>query len=80
MKRVWIANQAGTASANKPSSTPVKCWRSSASASAAVAADSAAAAALDARTAEEARGELARTLGAAIGDAPYLYDGLPAAG
>ncbi|HEX6598611.1 MAG TPA: phosphoenolpyruvate--protein phosphotransferase [Gemmatimonadaceae bacterium] len=40
----------------------------------------AAAAALDARTAEEARGELARTLGAAIGDAPYLYDGLPAAG
>jgi phosphotransferase system enzyme I (PtsI) len=40
----------------------------------------AAAAALDARTAEEARGELARRLGAAIGDAPYLYDGLPAAG
>ena len=40
----------------------------------------AAGAALDARTAEEARGELARSLGAAIGDAPYLYDGLPAAG
>ena len=40
----------------------------------------AAAAALDARTAEEARGELARSLGDAIGDAPYLYDGLPAAG
>lgn len=40
----------------------------------------AAGAALDARTADEARGELARSLGDAIGDAPYLYDGLPAAG
>ncbi|HEX5972610.1 MAG TPA: phosphoenolpyruvate--protein phosphotransferase [Gemmatimonadaceae bacterium] len=40
----------------------------------------AAGAALDARTADEARGELAHSLGAAIGDSPYLYDGLPAAG
>jgi len=39
----------------------------------------AAAAALRARTAEQARQELASRLGAAIGDAPYLYDGLPAA-
>jgi phosphotransferase system enzyme I (PtsI) len=40
----------------------------------------AAGAAVEARTAEQARGELARSLGEAIGDAPYLYDGLPAAG
>jgi phosphotransferase system enzyme I (PtsI) len=40
----------------------------------------AATAALEARTADQARGELAHSLGAAIGDAPYLYDGLPAAG
>ena len=40
----------------------------------------AATAALEARTAEQARRELAHSLGAAIGDAPYLYDGLPAAG
>jgi phosphotransferase system enzyme I (PtsI) len=37
----------------------------------------AASAALRARTAEEARHELARRLGDAIGLAPYLYDGLP---
>ena len=37
----------------------------------------AASAALRARTADEARHELARRLGDAIGDAPYLYDGLP---
>ena len=37
----------------------------------------AASAALRARTAEEARHELARRLSDAIGDAPYLYDGLP---
>jgi phosphotransferase system enzyme I (PtsI) len=37
----------------------------------------AASAALRARTAEEARHELARRLADAIGDAPYLYDGLP---
>jgi phosphotransferase system enzyme I (PtsI) len=40
----------------------------------------AASAALQARTAEQARQALARRLGDAIGDAPYLYDGLPAAG
>ena len=40
----------------------------------------AASAALRARTAEQAREELARRLGDAIGDVPYLYDGLPAAG
>jgi phosphotransferase system enzyme I (PtsI) len=39
----------------------------------------AAAAALRARTADDAREELAHRLGDAIGDAPYLYDGLPAA-
>ncbi len=39
----------------------------------------AASAALRARTAEEARHELARRLADAIGDAPYLYDGLPGA-
>jgi phosphoenolpyruvate-protein kinase (PTS system EI component) len=39
----------------------------------------AASAALRARTAEQARQELAHRLGDAIGDAPYLYDGLPAA-
>jgi phosphoenolpyruvate-protein phosphotransferase (PTS system enzyme I) len=39
----------------------------------------AASAALRARTADQAREELARRLGDAIGDAPYLYDGLPAA-
>jgi phosphotransferase system enzyme I (PtsI) len=38
----------------------------------------AASAALRARTAEEARHELARRLGDAVGNAPYLYDGLPA--
>jgi phosphoenolpyruvate-protein phosphotransferase (PTS system enzyme I) len=37
----------------------------------------AASAALRARTADEARHELARRLSDAIGDAPYLYDGLP---
>jgi phosphoenolpyruvate-protein phosphotransferase (PTS system enzyme I) len=37
----------------------------------------AASAALRALTAEQARHELARRLGDAIGDAPYLYDGLP---
>ncbi|MEO7712585.1 MAG: phosphoenolpyruvate--protein phosphotransferase, partial [Gemmatimonadaceae bacterium] len=37
----------------------------------------AASAALRARTADEARHELARRLGDAVGDAPYLYDGLP---
>ena len=37
----------------------------------------AASAALRARTADEARHELERRLGDAIGDAPYLYDGLP---
>jgi phosphotransferase system enzyme I (PtsI) len=37
----------------------------------------AASAALRARTADEARHELARRLADAIGDAPYLYDGLP---
>jgi phosphotransferase system enzyme I (PtsI) len=37
----------------------------------------AASAALRARTADEARHELARRLGDAIGQAPYLYDGLP---
>jgi signal transduction protein with GAF and PtsI domain len=37
----------------------------------------AASAALRSRTAEEARHELARRLADAIGDAPYLYDGLP---
>ena len=37
----------------------------------------AASAALRARTAEEARHELRRRLADAIGDAPYLYDGLP---
>jgi phosphotransferase system enzyme I (PtsI) len=40
----------------------------------------AASAALRARTAEEARHELARRLADVIGDAPYLYDGLPGAG
>jgi len=40
----------------------------------------AASAALRARTAEQARQELARHLRDAIGDAPYLYDGLPAVG
>ena len=40
----------------------------------------AASAALRARTAEQSRQELARRLSDAIGDAPYLYDGLPAAG
>ncbi len=39
----------------------------------------AATAALQARTAEEARQALASRLAEAIGDAPYLYDGLPAA-
>jgi phosphotransferase system enzyme I (PtsI) len=39
----------------------------------------AASAALRSRTAEEARHELARRLADAIGDAPYLYDGLPGA-
>ena len=39
----------------------------------------AASTALRARTADEAREELAHRLGDAIGDAPYLYDGLPAA-
>jgi phosphoenolpyruvate-protein phosphotransferase (PTS system enzyme I) len=39
----------------------------------------AASAALRARTADESRHELARRLGDAIGDAPYLYDGLPGA-
>ncbi len=38
----------------------------------------AASAALRARTADEARHELARRLADVIGDAPYLYDGLPA--
>src|SRR3954463_10645850 len=37
----------------------------------------AASAALRARTADEARHELGRRLADAIGDAPYLYDGLP---
>ena len=37
----------------------------------------AASAALRARTADEARHELARRLGDAVGEAPYLYDGLP---
>ena len=37
----------------------------------------AASAALRARTADEARHELARRLADAVGDAPYLYDGLP---
>jgi len=40
----------------------------------------AASAALTARTASQARDELARRLGDAVGDAPYLYDGLPAVG
>ena len=40
----------------------------------------AASAALRARTAEEARHELARRLADVIGDAPYLYDGLPTGG
>jgi phosphotransferase system enzyme I (PtsI) len=40
-------------------------------------AEEAASAALRARTAEEARYELAHRLAAVIGDAPYLYDGLP---
>jgi phosphotransferase system enzyme I (PtsI) len=40
----------------------------------------AASAALRARTAEEARHELARRLADVIGDAPYLYDGLPGEG
>ena len=31
-------------------------------------------------TAEQARHELARRLADVIGDAPYLYDGLPGAG
>ena len=39
----------------------------------------AASAALRALTAEQARHELARRLADAIGDAPYLYDGLPGA-
>ena len=39
----------------------------------------AASAALRALTADQARHELARRLGDAIGDAPYLYDGLPSA-
>jgi phosphoenolpyruvate-protein phosphotransferase (PTS system enzyme I) len=39
----------------------------------------AASAALRARTADEARHELGRRLADAIGDAPYLYDGLPGA-
>jgi phosphotransferase system enzyme I (PtsI) len=43
-------------------------------------AELAASAALGARTAEQARHELARRLGEAVGDAPYLYDGLPAVG
>ena len=38
----------------------------------------AASAALRARTADEARHELARRLADVIGHAPYLYDGLPA--
>ena len=37
----------------------------------------AASAALRARTADEARHELGRRLADAVGDAPYLYDGLP---
>ncbi len=40
----------------------------------------AASAALRARTAEEARRELGRRLADVVGDAPYLYDGLPGAG
>ena len=40
----------------------------------------AASAALRALTAEQARHELARRLADAIGDAPYLYDGLPGQG
>jgi phosphoenolpyruvate-protein phosphotransferase (PTS system enzyme I) len=40
----------------------------------------AASAALESKTAEQARHELARRLGDAVGDAPYLYDGLPAVG
>ena len=40
----------------------------------------AASAALRARTAEEARHELGRRLADVIGEAPYLYDGLPGAG
>ncbi|MES2178752.1 MAG: phosphoenolpyruvate--protein phosphotransferase [Gemmatimonadota bacterium] len=40
----------------------------------------AASAALRALTAEQARHELARRLGDSIGDAPYLYDGLPGSG
>jgi phosphotransferase system enzyme I (PtsI) len=40
----------------------------------------AASAALRSRTAEEARRELARRLADVIGDAPYLYDGLPGPG
>jgi phosphotransferase system enzyme I (PtsI) len=40
----------------------------------------AAAAALRALTAEQARHELARRLADVIGDAPYLYDGLPGSG
>jgi phosphoenolpyruvate-protein phosphotransferase (PTS system enzyme I) len=40
----------------------------------------AASAALRSRTAEEARHELARRLADVIGDAPYLYDGLPGEG
>ena len=40
----------------------------------------AASAALRALTAEQARHELARRLADVIGDAPYLYDGLPGAG
>jgi phosphotransferase system enzyme I (PtsI) len=40
-------------------------------------AEVAASAALRARTAEEARYELAHRLAAVVGDAPYLYDGLP---
>ncbi len=40
----------------------------------------AASAALRARTAEEAQHELARRLADVIGDAPYLYDGLPTGG
>ena len=40
----------------------------------------AASAALRARTAEEARHELARRLADVIGDSRYLYDGLPGTG
>jgi signal transduction protein with GAF and PtsI domain len=40
----------------------------------------AASAALRSLTAEQARHELARRLADVIGDAPYLYDGLPGEG